>query len=259
MKLHSVLLASACVFALAAPASAQVSGNAALGYAHTQIPGDSINQGILNGSFATPLSDSGINLEGDAGFDRLSDSVGANTVWNLGATGFWSNDTFRAGATVNYTDVKFGSDSGSINFVNYGAFGEFFLDSFTLGAKGGGFSGSDSLNGTYVGGEAVGYAMPDLAFSGTVDYTKLNLSTVDFNETDFTVQGEWLFSEETPLSIYGGYTHTSFTGAQSGDGNTVFVGIRFYFNPTGTASLEQRQRTGSVGWGAAFQPLGASL
>jgi len=211
----------------------------------------------LNGSIAMPLSDSGINLQGDVGFDRLSDSVGANTVLNLGATGFWAADMFRVGATVNFADVRYGTNSGSLNFVNYGAFGEFFLDSFTFGAKGGGFSGSHNFSGAYAGGEVLGYAMPDLAFSGMVDYAKMDISPLDIKETDLTAQGEWLVSERVPLSIYGGYTHTSFAGIGIDNANTIFVGVRFYFNPRGTETLEDRQRKGSVGWGAAFQPLGA--
>jgi hypothetical protein len=260
MKFTSALLASACVLALAAPASAQWAGTAALGYGHAEVDGAGVNEGILNGAADYTVSD-GFNLEGDVGYEHLSTQNngvdGANWDWNIGSTAFWADPSFRVGGTVNYSSLKFGTDSGSANFTNYGAFGEYFLDCVTLGVKGGGFSGSNSIGGSYVGGEAVGYAMPDLALSGTIDYTKFNgHSGSDVSETDFGPQGEWLFSHEIPLTLYAGYAYSSLkSGPLSDHVNTFYIGIRFYTNGAPDETLEQHHRTGTVGWGASFQPF----
>lgn len=263
MKLYSALFASACVLALAAPASAQWAGTAALGYGHAELDSVGINEGILNGAAAYTVSD-GFNVEGDVGYEHLSSQTngvdGANWDWNLGGSAFWADAMFRAGATVNYSSIKFGTNDGSINFTNYGAFGEYFLDCVTLGVKGGGFSGSDSISGDYFGGEAVGYAMPDLALSGMIDYTKVNGVSNDINETDFTLQGEWLFSHAIPVSLYTGYTYTSLKAGPADDHvNTFFVGVRFYTNGSQDETLDQHQRTGTLGWATSFQPFSANL
>lgn len=77
------------------------------------------------------------------------------------------------------------------------------------------------------------------------------------NENDWSIQGEWLVSEQTPVSIFAGYENSDFSG--TGHVNTWFIGVKLYTNPNGPAPLVDRQRNGAATWGTQFAPLGFSL
>jgi hypothetical protein len=170
----------------------------------------------------------------DGGYHNVSN--GGGDIWNVGGSLFWATTSARIAATVNYHDL-----GGGVDFTNYGAGAEFYAGTdFTFAAHGGGVSGSGTSGG-YVGGMAEWYATPNLALSGAVDYLDIGGSI-----TTETVQGEWLISNNTPLSIFGGYQHADLGG--SVDADIVFVGLKLYLNGNGAMSLTERQRQGSLGY-----------
>ncbi|HEY5236769.1 MAG TPA: hypothetical protein VIJ62_00180 [Rhizomicrobium sp.] len=266
MRILPLLLASACALAFAAPASAQFAATLNTGYSHVSLDqgGGDINVWDIGGQAAATIPGTGFNIQGDLGYNNLSGSGDSGNSWSGGGAAFWADDMLRAGATANYDGFN-GGGSGTVHITNYGGFGEWFAGMMTVGVKGGGLNLSvnqggisGSTTGAYVGGEVVGYAMPDLALTGTIDYTDLSHGV---HETDFTPQAEWLFSEDLPIAVYGGYTfsHVVIANSGSGNANTFFIGLRLYVNGNGSAALIDRQRTGTVGWGTAFSPLARAL
>jgi hypothetical protein len=264
MRILPLLLASACALAFAAPASAQFAATLGADYSHISLSngGGDGNIWTVNGAALASIPGTGFNIQGNLGYNNLSGGGDNADGWNGGGAAFWADDMFRIGATANYDSV--GADGFHVHFTNYGGFAEWFAGMFTLGVKGGGVSvgadassfGSGSTTGSYVGGEVAGYAMPDLAITGTIDYASIS----SLHETDFTPQVEWLFSEDVPVSVYAGYTYSDVGGEGiSENANTFFIGLRFYVNGNGSAALIDRQRTGTVGWGTAFAPLARAL
>lgn len=168
--------------------------------------------------------------------------------WNIDGTPFWNLGQGRVGATVGYTSI---SDHGSVDATHYGAFGEWYATrAITVGVKGGAFTANHDANGDYFGGEVTGYITPNFALEGSYDYAHVQHVT---NENDYTAQAEWLFSRSVPVSIYGGYTRSDFSGAGNVSANVWFIGLRLYCNGQGEA-LVDRQRTGAEIYGTHFGP-----
>ena len=187
------------------------------------------------------ISAPGLDL--DAGYHH-STSTGPDTnSWTVGTALVWTAPEWRFGPAVGFQS----SSTGSFNSQNwnYGAFAEWFAtDQITAFAKAGGFSGNWSSNGFYIGGSGKYYAAPDFALNAGIDYTRWT-SFGGSDELDYTIGGEYLFSETTPISLYGGYVRSDYTGNYSID--QFFVGLRFYLNGDGVNSLEDRQRGGNLG------------
>jgi hypothetical protein len=100
--------------------------------------------------------------------------------------------------------------------------------------------------------QVTGYLFPDFALTGGIGYTHLNRIGA---ETDLTVQGEYLLSQETPFAVFAGYTYSDLSDG-GGSVSTFLVGLRFYFNTDGFSSLKERQRSGTVGTIGGFGPVG---
>jgi hypothetical protein len=96
--------------------------------------------------------------------------------------------------------------------------------------------------------------MPDFAASLGVSYNHINHA---IDETDVSLQGEYLLSEEIPVSGFVGYTFSSLSNG-FGNANTIFVGIRLYTNSTGS-TLVERQRNGTTAALTSFGPLGLNF
>jgi hypothetical protein len=122
---------------------------------------------------------------------------------------------------------------------------------FTLGVKGGGFSGDAGLSGENIGVQAVAYAWRDFAVTGTYDYFHISHAG---NENDWGAQLEWLVSERVPVSVWGGYEHSDV--ANVGHANTFLAGLKLYTDGFGPAALVDRQRGGVEQWGTKFSPAG---
>lgn len=232
--MKNVLLATVGTLALCAAVStsamATANGTLSAGYANITNSGGGDIWGI-NGSLEGMFGGSwGGQLDG--GYHNVSGSGG--DIWNVGGSLFWANTSSRIAASVGYHDLGGGAD-----FTNYGVGAEFYAgSSFTVAVKGGGESGSGTSGG-YVGGMAEWYATPNFALSAQVDYLDVGGSI-----TSESIQGEWLFSTSTPVSIYGGYQHVDLGG--SSDADVVFVGVKLYMNGSGAMTLVDRQRQGSM-------------
>lgn len=205
----------------------------------------------VNGAGAIGLGDTGLNAELDAGYNHMTIAHGHANDWNIGGSLFWKGDQGRIGANVNYTEVDvYGLKAHT---TNYGGFGEYYADDmFTFSAKAGGFSGD--TDGSFVAGGVTGYVLPDFAASLGVSYTHINHA---IDETDVSLQGEYLLSEQIPVSGFVGYTFSSLSNGLD-DANTIFIGIRLYTNSTGS-TLSERQRNGTTAALTTFGPLGLNL
>jgi hypothetical protein len=209
------------------------------------------NQWGLSGSGLFALGDNfGLNL--DVGYHNVSGT--GPSLDNVAASGtlLLQQPDGRIGLTLGFQSNSQGSYSS--NTYNYGLVGDYFVSpEITLSGKGGGFSSDPGSDGYYLGGALTGYANPDLAINGAIDYTRFT-KFGGSNETDFTIKGEWLVSESTPVLVFGGYTYSALSPGSFNVG-TVFVGIKLYTSRVGAVTLTAQQRNGPVGWSSAFAPL----
>jgi hypothetical protein len=242
MKLLAGVCAAAACALGAGQAMADPSGTLGVDYNYTTAPGASghIDDWGVSGNIAAPIT-SNLTVQGDAAYDGFNETGGSNFHTDyISGTGFWQGAKARIGLTAGYNQL--GASGFSFNYENYGAFGELYAtNQLTFGIKGGGLTAS-GLHATYFGGEIVGYAMPNLALTGTYDY--LGVSGGHINAYGANV--EYLLSSTTPISITGGYTYTD-----AGSGfhlNTWMIGAKFYFGGKGT-TLVDHQRSGAESWG----------
>lgn len=215
------------------------------------------------------------NLVGqiDGGYHDIEVKVpGASTDitdWNADGSIFWREHQGRLGLVVGYNsfDGSFSGVDAHLHLTDYGGFGELFIGPmFTFGLKAvgltgsasasfGGFGGSVNLTGDVFGAAASVYAIPNLEFTGSFDYDHLKSVGISANADTWSLEGEWLVSEDAPVSIFGGYENTKVS-----DGgpkiNTWFAGLRFYTDANGPAPLVERQRGGAATWGTSIGTAG---
>ena len=266
MSYRSIILGTICAAALSAiPLSGALANpvtwsnfHATVGgeYSHSDVTtGGSFDTYGVDGAASVGFGDSDFAGQANVGYHHI-DASGFNlNIYNVGGSLFWAPTggalDGRAGATFNYD--HFNTPLGNINVKNYGGFAQWYLNhTFTFSAKGGGFDASYNIDGYYLGAQLKAYLCPNLAASGSIDHVKLNnFSTA--NETDYTFEGEWMFSQEMPVSVYAGYVSTDLSGTSS-NLNTYLIGLRFYLDGNGATDLRDRQRSGTLGWAASFNP-----
>lgn len=263
LRIQCLAAASAAVFAFAAATAVSAQPAAS--------PDNAVvTQGVVGGDYSyvglndglghanvygaelggiTPLN-SDFSAQVTGGYHRVDSNGFGGNDWDVAGTVAWTRPWGRLGANVGYTNDSLAGVGGEL--TNYGVYGEYFGDRFTLGGRGGGATGSASAfgfgtgsqTGGYVGGEAIGYALPNLAVKGTVGYVGIDSG----HQWTAGVHGEYLFSEATPISGWVGYDYTDLGGdGFSVKGNTFSVGLKYYFG--GGGSLQHRQRTGVDDWG----------
>ncbi|MBI3678420.1 MAG: hypothetical protein HY243_17555 [Proteobacteria bacterium] len=220
-------------------------------YANLDFYGAGFNANSWGGAGAGTLDlGSSWKVEGDAAYDHLTTSGVSFNHWNVSASAFWQGDMGRAGLQLGYNS----GDGAGLNLhgLNYGVVGEWWANSnITLAAKGGGLNGSSGIDGYYLGLQGKAYLGANFALSTSADFTSFKFG----HETDLTVQGEWLVSQTTPISVYAGYSNSDFPSGGPGDVNVWFVGLRLYCNDPGGTSLVDRQRSGTLGWAGAISPV----
>jgi hypothetical protein len=221
-------------------------------YANTSLSGAGhANDWSFDGAGAFNLGWSNIAVQAEGGWHDFNGShtLGNWNDWNAGGALYWTGHWARVGATAGYQ-----SENGGLSghATNYGGFGELYAGPiFTLGVKGGGFSGNGGLSGGNVGVQGVLYFWREIALSGSYDYYNINgLGT----ENDWGGKLEWLISPRLPVSIWGGFEHDNVGGI--GHANSWLVGLKFYTDSFGPAPLIERQRGGAEQWGTTFTPAG---
>ncbi len=198
----------------------------------------SLNQWNLDGQAILGLGD-GFSLQLNAGYVATETRSFDTDQWNLGGSVLYTESFGRVGANFGWSEASNTWDS--YGQYNYGLFGEYFAaDYLTVGAKAGMFSGK--LDGHYFGANLTGYALPNLSFTGSVDHAQINRIAHD---TIYTLQGEYLVSDDLPISFFAGYSYTQFTN-YAGNQKTFFLGLRFFMNSNAT-TLVEHHRTGTVG------------
>ena len=222
-------------------------------YSHTSDSsgGPDTNNWNINGAGAFGLSpDFGAQVDG--GYEHASGGGTDLDIWTIEGSAFWAPAFGRIGGTVGYGSADFGGGF-DVSVWTYGGFGEFYAGNFvTLGGHAGGFSwdvAGFSDTGWYLGGGITGYVIPNLALTGTIDYYDVSGS----NWTAYTVGAEWQVSDAVPVSIFGGYQNTQFSGG-GGHADTWLVGVKFYIGGNGMP-LVANQRNGTLGW--VGKPLGS--
>ena len=228
----------------------------------------------LDGNYTTQSTDATFCLDPNDS-DTCFTSDGSQIVWNLGGSLFLAFPTSRWGININYETI---TDYGST--TNGGVFLEWYLGNFTVAGKGGWLFGGGTPNGgrgNYLGGQVGGYFIPNLWVGGSVTWSDfISGSTLvgggifippcfgqtcgrrDLQETNFTIDAEFLVSDAFPLSVFGGYTFSDMSVSEnvsnpflaSGNDfnvNTFFIGVRYYMG--GMGGLIDVHRNGNLrGW-----------
>ena len=270
VALRTTILGTACALALgslaAGPAMADVSNFSAaagVGYEHASVSGFHANDWTFMGTAAVDTDWlHNMSVQGDINYQSVADHYDGDggvhvSDLSLSISPFWRMPWGRIGAVVGLNDYDY---YGALNerFVNFGGYAEWYVcPNVTLAVKGGGWTAeyySSNQGSGYVGGQATWYAMPDLAITGTVDYTGYPHNYGSSNETNYGVMAEWLVSESTPISVYAGWNGTSVSHS-SDTVSTWMVGLKVYTDQNGASTLVDRQRSGSSTWATRFNPL----
>lgn len=198
-----------------------------------------------------PLGWNGLSIEGNDGEVGAGKPGVYGHLFNGGGSLVWSDPSsqVRIAGSVNYNQFK--AEGFTLDETQYGAGAEWFVNPWlSLSVDGGGVAGK--VSGGYVGGDLKGYWIPDLAFDGFANYLSGAISGASGHITDLGVHAEWLPSEEVPLSFGARYDHFEASGSVSGFGSASgstdawFVTLKVYLNDSPAASLEDRQRTGTL-------------
>ena len=163
------------------------------------------------------------------------------TTWNAGAAAIWNMPSLRFGPAVGWQS---NSTLGmSTKTWNYGGFAEWYpAPDWSLFTKLGGFSSNMAYDGFYASGAAKWYAIPDLDLNAQFDYTHSN-NFGGWDEEDYTIGGEYLFSEKMPLALFAAYTYSDYS--YNYHISAFNVGVKLYLNGEGVSTLVDRQRFGA--------------
>jgi len=242
MKLRLTLAAALMATAVPMAAHAAVSANLSGSYANFSNGGGDVwnIDGALSDTFSMNWG-----AEVNGGYHNASGNSGGN----FGGALFWQAPNFRVAASGNYLNF------GGFNLSNYGVGGEWFASSqFTVALRGGGVSGNGGTSGGYAGADLKFYIMPNLALNGGVDYIGISGGNI----TSEDIKAEWLVSQSTPVSIFGGYTHVDISGG-GGSQDAFMVGLKIYTNDPAGGTLVDRQRDGNLGYIDGMPFLGSVL
>lgn len=174
-------------------------------------------------------------------------------AWNFGFSPFLAYAGSRWGINLNYETV-----TRSGHLTNGGGFMEWYLDdAITLAAKAGYLSSGGTRqggHGHYLAGQGTFYAMPNLAVSVAVDWQQVITGgsavqgspicarncMLGLNGVFYSLEGEWLASEEFGVSVIGSYTYAMNTDLKQDYSSSIWrVGVKYY---TGMGTLVDRHR-----------------
>lgn len=272
MTYKSWLAAGASSLALAALVAASINpataarsryaGTITLGYSYTDfdidgVPDTSIDTFIGSGAVV-------FNIEGnyyaqaDFAFASHSpDNTGPVSIsldtWTAGGTFFWRDPSVgMLGVDVGYQSVDVGLSGDGFRV---GARGEYyFSDRLTFGAAAGweqvDFKSIATVDGWYANAQVKYYWNDKTSLSLNGNYFTADVNSTPFSADQWSVglEGEYLVSRETPVSVYGGVRYGDFNfdpGSTSATQWTAYVGLKFRFGNDGGALVDQ-DRNGAV-------------
>ena len=255
-----LLLSSVCLLAFANISSTQALAAAITvdgAYDHFDFRGSKADGFDFNGAVNLPLHWSNLSLELNAG----DDGIGPAHSLDIGGGIVWTDPDFRLAGTLVYNrGGLFGSD---FDETTISAGGEWYPSDFlTLGAQVGDIAGR--LAGGYASGAVKLYPLPDLSISGFATFSQWKFPFFKIiSETDVGAKGEFLVSEDWPLTVQGGYTHEQIDGFGGGGffhANVFSVGLRLYLDSNSApAPLIEHNRTGTLDTIGPIHPLWFNL
>jgi hypothetical protein len=256
-------MGTACVLAMGAlttvgPAAADPitapAFTVSTGYARLD-DGQTANEWFLGGAIGGPLGFEGLSLQADLQMGEVWGDGFSAIDWTGGGDAFWGGADGRFG--VDAHGAHFHANGANTNDSNVGFFGEYYINNFTVGAKGG-WSFPTGGHGNYLGADVTGYFIPDLAISGSFGWYDAVLSDRTFSPVRFdsrdnilSITAEYFLADTIgfPLSVWGGFSvdwfHVS-SGVEGVEGfsdhDTIWtIGLKWY---TGGGSLMDHHRQG---------------
>ncbi len=265
----SCLAVAALVAASANPATAgrsRYAGTITLGYSYTDFdlqagPNSTVGINTFIGSGAVVYNVEGnYNVQGDFAFashspdnsKTLGISLALDT-WTAGGTFFWRDPNVgMLGVDVGYQSADVGISGDGFRI---GGRGEYYCgDHWTIGAAAGweqvDFHSISRIDGWYANAQVKYYWNDRTSFSLNGNYYTANVSAAPINANQWSVglEGEYLISRDTPVSVYGGVRYgdfnVNFTSHDPTDW-TVYAGLKFRFGNDGGALVDQ-DRNGAL-------------
>lgn len=239
------LMATAALSALAVVGQAGMAagfvGTLEGGYSYAKTEGESAN--AYNGSAAALASFGSINVQLNAGIDRVAAFGDHGTGWDGVLTGFWRDAKGIAGVSLSYGAPQWADVS---HVEGAGAFGEwYFWPELTLRAKGGWtqmLAYGEKHAGGFAGVGAEYYFIPDLGFNAQGEYTSIKGANI----RSATFGAEYLFSRELPLSMIVSYDYQKLSLFSN---SAYMVRLKYRFGASG--ALVELDRSGPSAWTAA--------
>jgi hypothetical protein len=217
---------------------------------------NNLNTWNIGAGVAGPLSVPNLNFQVDFDFRTDWATHYGNNGLAFDGNVFWAGDVGRFGLRGAYDTTR---HIGSL--ASFSAFGEMYFGAITGMAKAGYVNASGNgiiggARGGSFGGALSGYVMPDLAITGSGNYSDLvggrGFSLAgrgDLSNTELEIIAEYLFMEEYGLSVYGGYAYDDIRFFDNNPGglkthsNVYLLGLRWY---TGGGSLMDHHRNGTL-------------
>lgn len=248
----AVISAATLCLGSAAPADEEVEANFAgtiTGqFLYLDVQGFGVSIKGLGGEAKFGLG-AGLHVQAQASYNYATLPGNHITNWSIGGAPYWESEMGRVGVVANHYQAHYFGFTGSS--TTFGGFAEYYANPyFTFGVKGGGYTGD--LDGSYAGAQVVGYVFPDFALTGAFTYIRANRLG---SQTDLSVQGEYLLSQDVPVSVFVGYSYGDVSNG-GGRNHKAMVGVRVYLNSDGYTALVDRQRHGTVGAIGRFGPVG---
>ena len=264
VAISSLWLTPALASPMAGVNTGGISGYVDVSASYTNLSSDFV--GATGGSWAAdgavivPFANNWA-IQGNANYNSLGLSIEDEHLTLSTGSGagslMYMNNRGRIGATGSYASESLRiMGSLTLSTTAYGVFGDWYANNaVTLSARGGGLSstigeGGDHetfSGGGYAGAQIVGYATPNIAFSGTVDYLSFPIEGTNFQVTNATFGAEGRFWPQYPITIGASYTYADTRiESESLVTSTFGVKLKYYFGPG--ATLEDQQRGGAESW-----------
>lgn len=244
-----LLIAAALAAAsTAAPASAEVVGQIAAGYARVEYDSDWFDAPAdivaLSGEVVFPASDL-ISFQLDGALARTEMEGYAETTTSGALHAFTRNDSYAVGAFV-----EMASTDGDAVWAGGVEAHKYFADATLAGSLAyGQYDDWADVDIWSLGGEARYFVNDDLRIDGRAGYVRIEDQSADFGGWTLGVGVERRFADQ-PFSVFAAYDHAESEDLGDGTADSFSVGLRWTF---GSETLKQRDRKGaSMGGSAPF-------